>query len=96
MVIVPSVFSVQVKPSSSFRWIMTLLVSTPRSLYVSVELPSRNTSVKAVQPLNALFPMLVTLLGISMFAKLLQFSNAEYPMLVIPSGITMLVKLVHF
>ena len=40
--------------------------------------------------------MLVTLLGISMFAKLLQFSNAEYSMLVTPSGIMMLVKLVHF
>ena len=41
---------------------------------------------------NAQYSMLVTLSGIVMLVKLLQFSNADSPMLVTLSGIVMLIK----
>ena len=54
------------------------------------------TSVRMLQPLNALCPILVTLSGIVMLVRLLQPLNALCPILVRPlSGIVMLVKLVH-
>ena len=39
--------------------------------------------------------MLVTLSGIVMLVRLLQYSNALSPMLVTPSGIVMLVRLLQ-
>ena len=44
-------------------------------------------------PLKAHPPILVTLAGIVMFVRLVQFSNAQPPMLVTLSGIVMLLRL---
>ena len=49
-----------------------------------------STFVRLLQRRKASFPMLVTLLGISMLVSPDQFSNAEIPMLVTLLGITML------
>jgi hypothetical protein len=53
------------------------------------------TLVRLVQLLNALSPILVTLLGIIMLARLVQLLNAPIPMLVTLLGIVMLVRLVQ-
>ena len=48
--------------------------------------------VKAIQPANALFPMLVTLFGIVIEVKPVQSANALFPMLVTLFGIVIEVK----
>ena len=69
-----------------------MLATSPKLSLVSVEPPSRNTLVRAVQPSNTLLPMLATLFEMVMPVKLMQSENAEFPMLVTLSGIVMLVK----
>ena len=86
MVIVPSAVSVQVR-LSSFQRITTLFATSPKFSLVSLEPPSRSTSVKLPQAENADSPTLATLFEMVMLVKLLQPENAESPMLVTPSGI---------
>ena len=50
--------------------------------------------VRLSQPKNA-GPMLVTLSGIAILVRLVQFSNVQSPMLVTLSGIVILVRLVQ-
>ena len=51
--------------------------------------------VRLEQPLNALYPMLVTELGMVMLVRLEQSLNANSPMLVTELGMVMLVRLVR-
>ena len=78
------------------------IVTSPEQVVPSIKIPFTITSgfpccsfVNQAVPENAPSPMLVTLLGIVMLAKLLQPENAELPMLVTLFGMTMLVKLLQ-
>ena len=64
-------------------------------MLVSWLLSPNVTLVRLLQSSNALFPMLVTLLGISMLVRLLQLLNALYSMLITLLGISMLVSLLQ-
>ena len=59
--------------------------------------PTKGTVMRSrfVQPSNAEEPILVTLLGITIFVRLLQPQKAPTPMLVTLSGSVMLVRLVQ-
>ena len=94
MVSVPSASSAQVR-LSSFQRVTTLFATSPKFSLVSVEPPSRSTSVRSVQPSNTLLPILVTLFGMVMLVKSVQLSNADSPMLVTLLGIVMSVKLLQ-
>ena len=70
--------------------ICTLLVE--KALPPITETLSGITTFISPQPVNALFPMLLTLSGILMLERLLQFENAESPMTSTPSGKTTLIN----
>ena len=79
------------------------IVTSPEQVVPSIKIPFTITSgffccllFNQAVPENADSLMLVTLLGIVMFAKLVQPENAPVSMLVILSGILILVKPVQF
>ena len=52
--------------------------------------------IKLLQPMNALFPMVPTLLGMVMLVRLVQLLNAFCPILVTLSGMFMLITVLLF
>ena len=68
------------------------LVAVEELAYHQPVVSSNLTEVRLVQPRNAFFPILVTLLGMVIVVKLLQLENAELPMLVTLLGMVIVVK----
>ena len=108
MLVTPSGMLILVKPVQSRNAESPMfvtpsgIVTFPEQVVPSIKIPFTITSgfsfcllVNQGVPENARFPMLVTLLGISMLVKLLHQENAFSPMHVTLPGIVMSVKLLQ-